>query len=138
MKRRIIEGSNRIVEIYDDMVYKIPKNKEAIFNNQSEAYIWNKTKHPYLCSCELEDDIFLVMQKVEDISFGKEGVIIDWLPDDFKDLLRKHPKLEYGELNGIPKIYDYADCELNWDMEEPQDMFINDLMMCQSFTLKNN
>ena len=79
-----LEGSNRIVEVYSDIVYKIPKDIEAVFQNQSEAYIWENTKHPYLCSCELKDDIFLWMEKVDDISKNREGVIIDWLPDDFK------------------------------------------------------
>jgi hypothetical protein len=125
-----LEGSNRIVEVYCDKVYKIPKDNEAVFQNQSEAYIWEKTKHPYLCACELKDDIFLWMEKVDDISKNREGVIVDWLPDDFKQLLKKHPKLEYGVLNGVPKIYDYADCEFDWDLDKPEDMFINDLMSC--------
>ena len=129
-RKQRLEGSNRIVEIYSTKVYKIPKDNEAVFQNQSEAYIWEKTKHPYLCSCELVDNIFLWMERVEDISRNKEGVILDWLPDNFKELLKKHPKLEYGVLNGVPKIYDYADCEVDWTLDKPEDMFINDLMLC--------
>lgn len=129
--KKRLEGSNRIVEIYEDKVYKIPKDNEAVYQNQSEAYIWEKIKHHYLCECKLIDNIFLSMQKVEDISKNEEGVVLDWLPEDFKFLLKKHPKLEYGVLNGVPKIYDYADCEFDWDLDKPEDMFINDLMLCK-------
>lgn len=125
-----LEGSNRIVEVYNERVFKIPKDGEAVFQNKSEAYIWENSKHPYLCECKLVDGIFIDMEKVDDISKNKEGVIVDWLPDDFKNLLRKHPKLEYGVKNGIPKIYDYADCEFDWDRENPEDMFIDDLKLC--------
>jgi len=131
--KNILEGANRIVIVnkYEEEVYKIPKDGEAVLQNLSEAYIWEKTKHHYLCPCRLSDDIFLYMQKVEDVSQNKEGIILDWLPDDFKKLLKKHPKLEYGVLNGVPKIYDYADCEFDWSLNRPEDMFINDITsMC--------
>jgi DNA-binding ferritin-like protein (Dps family) len=129
-KKQRLEGSNRIVEIYKDRVYKIPKDYEAVLQNRAEAYIWDSTKHPYLCECKLVDDIFIDMQKVDDISQNVEGVLVDWLPNDFKELLIKHPKLEYGVLDGVPKIYDYADCEYDWDRENPEDMFIYDLNLC--------
>ena len=67
-----LEGSNRIVEIYNERVFKIPKDGEAVFQNKSEAYIWESSKHPYLCECKLVDDIFIDMEKVEDISENKE------------------------------------------------------------------
>jgi len=42
-----------------------------------------KQSNPYLCSCELKDDIFLYMEKVEDISHNIEGIVKDWLPGRF-------------------------------------------------------
>lgn len=113
------EGACRIVTIYKGFqyqineVYKIPKDQEAVFNNQDEACIWNKTENKYLLKCELVDDIFLKMDYVEnDVSKNRHNIIVENLPTDFIRLIENHPKLEYGiDKNGIPKIYDYADYE---------------------------
>lgn len=132
METIVREGSNRIVKIYKERVYKIPKDEEAVFQNKSEAYIWNETNHKYLCKCEISGGVFLYMDRVlNDVCKNKEGVIVEGLPNDFINLLKKHPKLEYGiSKDGTPKIYDYADCEFDWNRNNPEDMFIDDLALC--------
>jgi hypothetical protein len=127
----IVEGSNRLVEVYNTYVYKIPRDGEAIFHNRLEARIWERSKCILLASCTLKHDFFIEMERVlEDVSQNKEGVFDNRLSESQIRLLKKHKKLEYGFTNGQLKIYDYADCELDWGRENPEDMFLEDLEEC--------
>ncbi len=42
----------------------------------------------------------------------------------------KHKKLEYGFIGNEFKVYDYADCELDWSLDNPEDLFLQDLKIC--------
>lgn len=128
----LTKSSNRIVIVYNNSVTKIPRDGEAIHQNRAEAYIWEKTKHPYLCECKLKDGFFIEMEKIdEDLSEGRHHYIHPDVPPSFLELIKKHPNIEYGLKDGKFKIYDYADCEYDWSKENPEDLFIEDLNNCK-------
>lgn len=133
---QIIKGSNRIVIVYKNFIRKIPIDSEAIYQNKEEFEIWDKTNSPILCKCDLKDDFFIDMEKIEvDISKNRPGIIDPKeikLPDPIIKLLKKHPNLEYGTINGKVKIYDYADYADNYDIE----LFINDIKECDELLRK--
>jgi len=131
---KITHGTSRAVELFKDCVYKYPKSEEGKYCNDSEIYIWEKTKHRWLCSCKKKDDWHIEMERVYyDVSMGRSVPHCERdklnLPNGFWILIKLHPNLEFGiDEEGNPKIYDYADAVFDWDLEHPEDKFIEDLI----------